>query len=126
MNLNRENNVIPNIMPNQRPNIIPNVLPNRSFNLGYINNNSNIPQQPQQPPSSNRMSGGSQNNTDIYSDNEIQIPTSFDIVIDFNNEEIFSYAEQEELLSNNKVFGSWPEESNFELIPKQQGNSKVC
>ena len=57
-----------------------------------------------------------------YSDNEIQIPTSFDMVIDINNEEVFSNAEQEELYSNNKVFGSWPEESLFVLIPKQQGN----
>ena len=53
------------------------------------------------------MSGGSQNNINIYSDNEIQIPTSFDMVIDINNEEVFSNAEQEELYSNNKVFGSW-------------------
>ena len=80
MNLNRENNVMPNAIPNQRPNIIPNVLPNRSFNIRYSNNNSNMPQE--QQPSQNRMSGGSQNNINIYSDNEIQIPTSFDIVID--------------------------------------------
>ena len=104
MNLNRENNVIPNIIPNQRPNIIPNVLPNRSFNIRYSNNNSNMPQE--QQPSQNRMSGGSQNNTTYIAIMKYKYP-HFDIVIDFNNEEVFSYAEQEELLSNNKVFGSW-------------------
>ena len=71
MNLNRENNVMPNAIPNEIPNLIPNILPNRSFNIRYSNSNTNsnsdreLILRPQQPPSSNRMSGGSQNNTDI-------------------------------------------------------------